>query len=441
MTPLVIGMLGCGTVGTGVARILRENAAEIEARLGRPLVLGPIAVRDLEIERAPEIPKENLTLDADDVIHHPDVQIVVEVIGGIEPARGLILEAIESGKHVVTANKALLAEHGGSLFERADQRGVDVAFEASVGGGIPIIRSLREALASDRIQSIHGIINGTSNFLLTALSTGESTYEDVLAEAQELGYAEADPTMDVEGLDAAQKLSILLSIAFGTAIDWRDIPTRGLSGLAPIDFELAERFGFRIKPLAIARGAEAGIEARVEPTLIPEDSLLASVNDVFNAVFLTCHALGPAMLTGRGAGMMPTAVSVVSDIIEVARSIGQGTSGRLPALAFHRESVRGLFPADDAVSEHFLRFTVADSPGVLARISQVLSDHQVSIRQVLQTATRQENSATVVILTHASTHRAILDTLAVLREDPITRGDARWIRIERPGAEDDPDAH
>ncbi len=433
MTPLVIGMLGCGTVGTGVARILREHGTEIEARLGRPLVLGPIAVRDIHRERAPEIPTDNLTTNPDDVLHDPNVQIIVEVIGGMEPARGLILEAIDAGKHVITANKALLAEHGAELFERADLRGVDIAFEASVGGGIPIIRSLREALASDRIQSIHGIINGTSNFLLTALSEGSGSYEEVLAEAQRLGYAEADPTMDVEGIDAAQKLSILLSLAFGTHVGWKEITTRGLSTLDALDFELADRFGFRIKPLAIAHATEAGIEARVEPTLLPKDSLLASVNDVFNAVFLTSHALGPTMLTGQGAGMMPTAVSVVSDIIEVARSIGQGTSGRLPHLAFRRESTREQISSDDAVSEHFLRFTVADSPGTLAHISQALADEGVSIRQVLQTADRKGDSATVVLLTHRSTHGAVLNALNVLDKNDLTLGPTRWLRIARPG--------
>lgn len=426
-----VGLLGCGTVGTGVIRILEDNRADIVARLGAPIEVVKILVRDPDRVRDPVVPRELLTADPQDLLA-ADVHVIVEVLGGYEPARTLILEALARGRHIVTANKALLAHHGAEIFRAADAAKRDVIFEASVGGGIPIIRTLREGLASDRIHAIYGIINGTTNYMLTAMSQTGQAYADALADAQRLGYAEADPTMDVGGFDAAQKLNILISVSFGVAIPFEAIRTDGLDRVDALDIKFARQFGYAIKPLAVAKAHAETIEARVHPTLIPATSMLASVNGVFNAVMVQSHALGPVLFYGQGAGMMPTAASVVSDIIELGRNIHRGTSGRLPHLAFHPELVAGKAQHAPELTRcpFYLRFTVEDEPGVLSRISGVLGSHGISIRQMVQDTNQPGLPVPVVILTHTATEGEVLSALRQIDALEFVVEPTRYLRVE-----------
>lgn len=447
-----VGLLGCGTVGTGILRLLAENRDDILARLGCHIEVTNILVRDTARPRDPSIPPSLLTTDPE-VVLAADNHIIVEVMGGYEPARHLILEALARGRHVVTANKALLARHGAEIFLAADAAKKDVIFEASVGGGIPIIRTLREGLAADRIDSLHAIINGTSNFMLTGMAQRNAPYAAVLAEAQKAGYAEADPTMDVGGFDAAQKLSILIAVSFGADLPFEQIRTEGIDRLAPHDFVFARQFGYAVKPLAVARvhastaedEADALIEARVAPHLIPLDSMLAHVNGVFNAIRVQSRALGPVLFYGQGAGMMPTAAAVVSDIIELSRNIRRGTSGRLPHLAFHRELVRShaLRPADHTTCPFYLRFTVHDEPGVIAQIATILGAHHISIRKMVQDhvgqvgpsepppgALRPTPPVPVVILTHTAREGAIRKALAAIDLLPFVSEPTLALRVE-----------
>jgi homoserine dehydrogenase len=428
-----IGLLGCGTVGTGVLRILKEHVSDIEARLGVSIDVVRIAVANKDKERDPVVPTECLTEDPMEIVNDPAIQLVVEVIGGYEPARTLLLEALRQGKHVVTANKALLARHGTELFRAADHAQRDVIFEASVGGGIPIIRTLREGLASERIESIHAIINGTCNYILSAMLTDGTPYEQALDAAQRLGYAEADPTMDVGGIDAAQKLSILISLAYGSQISFDDIPTEGIDDLALIDMEYARDFGYVIKPLAIARAHPNGIEARVQPTLLPRNNMLATVAGVFNAVRVESQALGPILVYGQGAGMLPTAASVVSDVIELGRNIRRGISGRLPHLAFHEGLMptRALRDSRETTCPFYLRFSVADEPGVLATIAGTLSASGVSISRMVQKEVVDEQGVHVVMLTHQCPEGSILDALDIISALPFITESTRFLRIEQ----------
>jgi homoserine dehydrogenase len=431
-----VGLLGCGTVGTGVLRILDENRSDIVARLGADIQVTKILVRDPSRERDPSVPRELLTTNPADVLGG-DNHVIVEVLGGYEPARTLLLDALARGHHVVTANKALLARHGAELFQAADEAQRDVIFEASVGGGIPIIRTLREGLAADRIDSLHAIINGTSNYMVTGMATRGASYEDVLREAQHKGYAEADPTMDVGGFDAAQKLSILISVSFGADISFENIRTEGIDRLTPHDFAFARQFGYAVKPLAVARahGADDGtrhIEARVAPHLIPLDAMLAHVNGVFNAIRVSSHALGPVLFYGQGAGMMPTAAAVVSDIIELGRNITRGTSGRLPHLAFHKDLVRTqpLRRADLTECPFYLRFTVRDEPGVIAQISTILGAHGISIRKMVQDQSEPGRPVPVVILTHQAREGSIRAALTGIDALPFVSEPTCVIRVE-----------
>lgn len=426
-----VGLLGCGTVGTGLLRILAENREDIVARLGADIAVTRILVRDRDRVRDPAVPRELLTTNPDDVFAS-DAEIIVEVLGGYEPARSLVLRALASGRHVVTANKALLARHGAEIFRAADEASCDVSFEASVGGGIPIIRTLREGLAGDRVEAVRAIINGTSNFMLTAMSQKGAAYGDILAEAQARGYAEADPTMDVGGFDAAQKLSILVSIGFGVDIAFDRIRTEGIERLTPTDFAFARQFGYAVKPLAIAKQHEDGIEARVAPSLIPLDSMLAHVNGVFNAVQVNSRALGPILFYGKGAGMMPTAAAVVSDIVELARNIGAGTSGRLPHLAFYKGMLQrpGLRDADQTHCPFYLRFTVRDVPGVIAQISTILGAHGISIRRMVQDQSEAEGPVPVVILTHIAHEGSVMRALQGIDALPFVTEKTCFLRVE-----------
>ncbi len=435
MDRIRIGLLGCGTVGTGVVRILASNRADIEARLGVPVQITRIAVGRLDAERDPVVPRELLTDDPRLVTDDPEIQVVVEVIGGYEPARAHILRALAQGKHVVTANKALLARHGAEVFEAADAAGRDVIFEASVGGGIPVIRMLREGLAADRVRALHAIINGTSNFILTRMTSEGASYEEALAEAKELGYAEADPTMDVGGADAAQKLAILMALAYGLRVDPERILTEGIGTLTAIDIDVAERFGFTIRPLAVALCRKEGIEARVHPALVPSSEILASVQGVFNAVRVDSDALGPVLFWGQGAGMLPTAQSVVADVIELGRNILRGTSGRLPHLAFHADRLppRRLLEASEIRCPWYLRFPVRDEPGVLGTIASILGARGISIGRMIQDHPAKEadgsDSVQVVMLTHEAREGDVRAALGAIGGSSFMVGEPAWIRI------------
>ncbi|MBI5097431.1 MAG: homoserine dehydrogenase, partial [Nitrospirae bacterium] len=366
-----IGLIGLGTVGSGVAEILCRNRDLIKRRLGVPLEITKIVERDLKRPLPPEISRGVMTSDIKEVTENPDVDIVVEVIGGFEPAKGFILSAIENGKHVVTANKALLAVSGEELYHAASRRGVDLYFEGSVCGGIPIIKAIREGLSANRIESIYGIVNGTSNFIMTKMTEEGKEFEEALGESQKLGYAEADPTFDIEGIDAAHKLSILVNIAFGTPVDFKRIYTEGISGISPLDISYAKEFNYKVKLLAIAKMRDGSIEARVHPTLIPHNHLIATVDGVFNAVYITGDAVGPTLFYGKGAGALPAGSAVVADIIDVARNILKGSIGRVPPASFKEEERIPLriLSIDEIVSMYYFRFTVQDMPRVLSRIS------------------------------------------------------------------------
>lgn len=430
METIQIGLLGCGTVGTGVVQILRDNAAEIEARLGAKLKIQRIAVRDRNKTRSPIIDSNVLTVHPEEVTDDPETSIVIEVIGGIEPARGFILRALANRKHVVTANKALLAEHGEEIFRAAQRHGVDVYYEAAVGGGIPIIRSLREGLASDRIQSIHAIVNGTTNFILTEMAEKGATFADTLVRAQAAGYAEADPALDVGGGDAAHKLAILISLAFGWPVRMDQIHVEGITAIDPLDISFARDFGYRVKLLAIARDENGRIEARVHPTLIPTGHLLASVNGVYNAILVTSYALGPTMYYGKGAGMMPTGSAVVSDVIELCRTLRLGTSGRLPSRAHASPAERQLKPMGEVECRYYLRFEVVDRPGVLARLAGILGENGVSIAQMVQREQRSLAPVEIVILTHRARESGVQSALVGWNRDPFAMSPGRLIRIE-----------
>lgn len=435
MREIGIGMIGCGTVGQGCLRLLTENASTIEARLGGRLAVRRIGVRDPKKERDPIVPRELLTSEAREVIERDDVDIVVEVVGGIEPAGTFVRQAIERGKHVVTANKALLAEHGHALIELAEARGKDLYFEAAVCGGIPIIRVLREALASDRIVALRGIVNGTSNYILSQMRDQGVGFDVALRRAQEAGYAEADPTLDVSGGDATHKLLLLATLAFGARVTASQVTTEGITGIEAVDIQLARRFGFVIKSLAIAESTPGGaLDLRVHPTLVPEKSVLASISGAMNAVLLEGAALGPCMLSGLGAGSMPTAVSVVSDLVDVGRNILAGVHGRVPSRAFRGEHLeaRPVRPPGEREGRFYLRFGVLDRPGVLARIAGVLGAFDVSIEQMVQEARAKEKDAPVdvVMLTHVAREASVQSALAEIASLHHVAMPTRMLRIE-----------
>ena len=414
MREIGVGLLGLGNVGAGVVKVLEENAAAIEARLGARVAVRAVAVRDQVKRRLVDVDPALLTTDVHAVIDHPDVEIVCELIGGEERSRELVLRAIEQGKHVVTANKALLAVHGEEIFAAAEKHGVDLYYEAAVCGGIPIIRALREGLASDRIDAIYGIINGTSNYVLTTMLEEGRSFDDVLADAQAAGYAEADPTLDVGGGDAAHKLAILAMLCFGTSVPFQDLYLEGIDQLSPSDFEYADRFGYVIKPLAIARHHKGSIEARVHPTMIPKSWLLSAVSGAKNAVFVWSYALGGSMYYGAGAGMMPTAMSAASDLIEVARNIQAKATGALPIRSYQQMQHLPLRPIEDIRTSYYMRFGVLDRPGVLAQLTSILGAHGVSIAQVVQESPRApDKPVRVVVLTHEAREG---DVRAALRE-------------------------
>ncbi len=432
-----VGLVGFGTIGTGVVKVLLRNAEVIEQRLGFPLRLLRIADLDTETDRGVDLGNVRFDSDADGLIEDPEIGIVIELIGGYGVARDLTLRSIERGKHVVTANKALLAVHGREIFDAARKQGVDVAFEASVGGGIPILRSMREGLSANRILSLHGIVNGTTNYVLTEMEETGEAFEPVLKRAQDLGYAEADPSFDVDGIDAAHKLTLLAAMAFGAELAFEDIPTEGIRGLTPLDFEAAEEFGYRIKMLAIAKLREdegrERIEARVHPTMIPSKDLLARVDGAMNAVAVTGDAVGPTLFYGAGAGEMPTASAVVADVMEVAREIQRGSAGRVAPLSYVPDALqqKPMVPLGELVARCYLALSVRDQPGVLGEIASILGEHQVSIESMIQKARDHAAGAVpIVVLTHPAPEAAVRSALARVDALPAVVAPTRLIRIE-----------
>ncbi len=426
-----IGLLGLGTVGAGVLKIYRSNRAGLEEKAGCRLAFAAVADKDLTSPRAGLTLSEwPLTADVAKVLDDPKVPVVVELIGGLEPARSFILRALAAGKHVVTANKALVATHGRELFEEARRRGVLLGFEAAVAGGVPIIRALKDGLAANRILSLYGIVNGTSNFILSKMTDEGREFAEVLREAQAKGYAEADPTLDVEGIDSAHKLQILASLAFRTVVELKEIHTDGITGVTAQDIAYARELGYRIKLLAIAKAQEGAIEVRVHPTMIPAHSPLAAVSGVFNAIFVSGDAVGDQMFYGRGAGQMPTASAVWSDIIEIARRLAAGHTVLPQDLPVIGGSPMRLCPMEEVRSAYYLRVMALDKPGVLSQVAGVLGRHNISILSVIQKGREAAAAVPVVMMTHEALERDMREALAEIDRLPVVAGRTAMIRVE-----------
>jgi homoserine dehydrogenase len=433
MKPIQVGLLGFGTVGKGTFDVLRRNQEEIRRRAGRGIEIAMVAVRNVARARAILGNTVPVTDRLQDVVANPDLDIVVELIGGTEPARSLVLEAIARDKHVVTANKALLALHGNEIFDAARSMGVMVAFEAAVAGGIPIIKALREGLTANRIEWIAGIINGTSNFILTRMREGGLPFAEALAEAQRLGYAEADPSFDIEGIDAAHKISILSAIAFGVPIAFEAAYVEGISRLAPADIRYAEQLGYRVKLLAITRMTDQGLELRVHPALVPAQRLLANVEGAMNAVLVKGDAVGTTMYYGPGAGSEPTASAVIADLVDVTRMHTADPDDRVPHLAFQADSVmaRHWLAIGDTVTSYYFRMRVADQPGVLADVARILADHRISIDALFQREPAEgERQADIILLTHQALERDVDAALALIERLPTVLAPVIRIRKE-----------
>lgn len=425
-----VGLLGLGTVGSGVVKLLQENAPRIFKRLGRRVEIKKILERDPEKVRLLGIPPEVRTDRFEDILEEQEIQVVVELLGGSEPARTYMLDALRSGKHVVTANKDVVADHGRELFQAAAAGNADFYFEASVGGGIPIIHVLKESLAANKIEEVIGIVNGTTNYILTRMSEENVDFPTVLRAAQDAGYAESDPTADIEGHDAARKIAILASIAFNTRVTTGDVFVEGITGIAPEDINYARELGYVIKLLAIARDNNEDIEVRVHPAFLPQEHPLASVNGVFNAIFVQGNAVGETMFYGQGAGQMPTASAVFGDVMEIISNIETGSTGRFACTCFLDKKIR---PIGQIRSKYYLRLIVKDKPGVLASIAGVLGDHQVSIASVIQKRTLAadgEMQAEIVLITHEVLEQGIRDALTVLRGLSIVGSVENVIRVE-----------
>ncbi|MCW5787973.1 MAG: homoserine dehydrogenase [Nitrospira sp.] len=431
-TEIGVGVIGFGTVGTGVARVLTENAELIRRRVGVPIKLVRIADLDITRDRGIAIPPGVLTTDIQQVLTDPRVDIVIELMGGYDVAKRVILDAVQRGKHVVTANKALLAVHGEEIFAAASRQGIDLGFEASVGGGIPVIRALTEGLAANNIQSIYGIINGTSNYILSRMTSEGQRFDVVLEEAKRAGYAEADPTFDVAGIDSAHKLTIMVSLAYGTPVNFKEIYTEGITALTPLDIAYAKEFGFTIKLLAIAKFSDGEIEARVHPTMVPSASQIAKVDGVYNAIQLVGDAVEDVVLYGRGAGSMPTGSAVVSDVMSIARDMLKNATGRVPPASYQPDQRWPLRmrPMEEITSLYYIRFMVLDRPGVLSKIAGVLGHYGISISSVLQQGRKEGQTVPVVIMTHMAKERDIQSALREINPMPYISEPTMLIRVE-----------
>lgn len=428
MQPVKLGIAGLGTVGSGVVNILQKNCLDIERRLGRPIQLQQIAAR--RVNPNCDTSAYAITDDVLAVARNPEIDIVLELMGGVTTAKEFILTAIAHGKHVVTANKALLAEQGEELFKAANEAGVILAFEAAVAGGIPIIKALREGLAANCIQALAGIINGTGNFILTEMEQGQRPFAEVLKEAQQLGYAEADPTFDVEGIDAAHKLTLLAAIAFGMPIQFKSVFTEGISKVTPVDIRNAAELGYRIKHLGIIRRSAKGIEMRVHPTLIAKEEMLAQVNGVMNAVMVQGDAVGSSLYYGAGAGSLPTASSVLADVIDIARIL-ENPRHHVPPLAFSATEQQALVSMDDVETAYYLRIEVHEKTGVLAHITKILSEHHISIEAIRQQEVhRQSGLVPIIILTQKVLEREMNAAIAKIQALPETGATIARIRLE-----------
>ena len=432
MRKINIGLIGFGTVGTGVLKILRSNSKMIRERLGASIVVKKIADLDIKSDRGIKVNKGLLTTSAEEIINDPSIDLVVELIGGFEPAKTILLSAINKGKHVVTANKALLAGHGIELLKAAHKRKVDIGFEGSVAGGIPIISAIKEGLSANQIRFILGILNGTANYILSKMTNEGGKFKDILKEAKQQGYAESDPTLDIEGMDTAHKLAILINMAYGTTITFKEIYTEGISHIEPLDIEFARELGYRIKLLAISRQINGQVEARVHPTLIPVTHLLSKVEGTYNAIFIDGDAVGPSMFYGRGAGMMPAASAVVSDIIDISRNIAREINNRVPMFSYQREFLKKVKIKNikDVVTRYYLRFSVVDCTGVLSKISGILGRHNISIHSVIQKGRRVKGVVSIFLLTHEARDADVRKALNEIDRLSVVQDKTMLIRIE-----------
>jgi homoserine dehydrogenase len=424
-----VGIIGFGTVGTGTAQILLRNRHLLKERSGVDIKLKKIADLDITRDRGIKIPMDILTTHSDEVISDPDIHIVVELIGGTTIAKEFILKAIRMGKHVVTANKALLATHGIEIFRAAEKAGVEIGFEASVAGGIPIIKVLREGLVANRIRAVYGIINGTTNYILTKMTTEKAEYSQVLKEAQKLGYAEADPTYDVEGIDSAHKLAIIASLAFGSQYHLKDVYREGISWISPMDIEFAQELGYTLKLLGITKETNGRVELRVHPTMLPVDFLLSKVDGVFNAVYVEGDAVGSTLYYGRGAGDLPTGSAVVSDIADISRHIVSSSAGKFPGF-FKTAKPMPLMNMEDVTSMYYFRFSAIDKPGVLSKISGILGKHNISIASVIQKDRHEGKAVPLVVLTHRAREKDVMRAVKEINRLQIVAGRAVYIRVE-----------
>ncbi len=433
MKKISVGLLGFGNIGTGVVKLLQQNKELISSKLGAELVLKKIADVNISSSRGLKIPKGILTTDAREIINDPEISIVIELIGGYEPARTFVLEAIRQGKHVVTANKAMLATFGNEIFPAAQKKGVDVGFEASVGGTIPIIKTLKEALVANNINSIVGIMNGTCNFILTKMTDEGKPFDVVLKEAQQLGFAEADPTFDIEGIDTSHKMAIILSLAYGKKVNLKDIFVEGITKVGSEDIAFAKELGYRIKLLAIGMLKGESVEARIHPTMISSSHLLANVNRNYNAFHLVGDASGPVFLFGQGAGMMPTASAVFSDIVDCARNVLKGIGGRVPLRSIDENGMKkiNLIPMDDIETKYYFRFSAMDQPGVLSKISGILGQHDISIATVIQKFRGSKDGAVpIVMTTYKAKEKNVRMALKKIDKLNILKAKTILIRIE-----------
>lgn len=437
LKPVKVGLLGLGTVGGGTVNVLQRNAEEISRRAGRGIVISHASARDINKPRICKTDGIKLTENPIGVVTDPEVSIVVELIGGVTLARELVLKAIANGKHVVTANKALIAKHGNEIFSAAQKKGVMVAFEAAVAGGIPIIKAIREGLTGNNIEWLAGIINGTGNFILTEMRDKQRDFNSVLAEAQRLGYAEADPTFDVEGIDAAHKLTILASIAFGIPLQFEKAYTEGISKITREDVDYATELGFSIKHLGVSRRTKNGIELRVHPTLIPKRCLIANVDGVMNAVLVEGDAVGSTLYYGAGAGAEPTASAVVADIVDVVRVLTTDPENRVPHLAFQPESLSDtpILAIDEVETAYYLRIAASDETGVLANITSILAENNISIDSMLQKEHGSDNKSTIIIITHTTIEKNMNTALQKIHALDVVDGDVTRIRLEHLDAD------